>query len=146
MGKTTSRAAAIVLATSCVVGASAADARQRNPIDKVSNPAARAYTDVDIAPAKMNPPFVRDGVVTEPQRFAAIAPSLDQAQVRTLLGAPIRQQGREWDYNFQLRMEQSENYLVCQYKVVFDDQNRVRETVWRRRQCQQLALGSAAAR
>jgi hypothetical protein len=28
---------------------------------------------------------------------------------------------------------------VCQYKVVFDEVKEVRESVWRRQQCQQLA-------
>jgi len=135
MGKTTFFTAAAMLAA---IGGSGSAYGQRNPVDRVSNPAKFDYANVGIAPADMNPPFVRDGVVSELQRFAAITPGLEQARVQTLLGAPIRQQGREWDYNFQLRMEQSDNFLVCQYKVVFDDQQLVRETVWRRRQCQQL--------
>ena len=36
-------------------------------------------------------------------------------------------------------MPKSENYLICQYKVVFDTDRLVRETVWRRRQCSQIA-------
>ena len=145
MVKRTSLAAAILLAAGYTIAASSVAYAQRNPVDKVSNPDARGYTDVGIAPHDMSPPFVRDGVVTEPQRFAAITRGLEQAQVQTLLGSPVRQQGREWDYNFQLRMDQSANFLVCQYKVVFDDQDHVRETVWRRRQCQQLASANPAA-
>ena len=64
-------------------------------------------------------------------------------QVQALLGAPLTQasgsRGQEWDYNLKFRLPQSDNYLVCQYKVVFDEQQSVRESVWRRRQCQDLA-------
>lgn len=145
MGKRTFFTAAIVLATSCAIGASGVAYGQHNPVDRVSNPAAYAFTDVGIAPADMSPSFVRDGVVTEPRRFAAITPGLEQTQVQRMLGAPVRQHGQEWDYNFQFRMKQSENFLVCQYKVVFDERQLVHETVWRRRQCQQLASAESVA-
>lgn len=140
MGKQTSLAAAL-MAVICTSGASsiAYAAGQSNPVDRVSNPAALDYSDVEITPRDMDEAFVRDGIVTDPRLFAKITPGLEQTQVQNLLGAPLRRNGQEWDYNFQLKMEQSGNYLVCQYKVVFDEQKRVRDTVWRRRQCQQLA-------
>ena len=139
MGKRTSIGAAAVLTAACVMSIGEIAYGQQNPIDRVSNGGALEYSNVNVTPREMSPSFVRDGVVAEPQRFAAIAPGLEQAQVQALLGAPLRQQGREWEYSFKLKMEQSENFLVCQYKVVFDDGQRVRETIWRRRQCQQLA-------
>lgn len=141
MGRKTSLAAAVFMAAICVSGASgiAYAARQSNPVDRVSNPEALDYSDVEIAPRDMDETFVRDGIVTDPRLFTRITPGLEQTQVQNLLGAPLRRNGQEWDYNFQLKMEQSGNYLVCQYKVVFDEQKLVRDTVWRRRQCQQLA-------
>ena len=140
MGKMTSFAVAALLAAVHTVATSGiAYAGQSNPVDRVSNPASRDYTDVNIGPRELHEPFVRDGVVAEPRLFATITPGLEQAQVQALLGAPLRRKGREWDYNFQLKMQQSENYLVCQYKVVFDEYQAVRNTVWRRRQCQQLS-------
>lgn len=145
MGKTISLVAAAVLAAGlCSVAAGTAFAA--NPVDQVSNPAARDYTDVEISPQEMGVPFVRDGVVTRPQVFATIRAGLTQAQVRSTLGEPLRQQDArrpEWEYNFRFRMPESQNFLVCQYKVVFDDQQLVRDTTWRRRQCQNLAAGRA---
>lgn len=139
MDKKTSLVAAL-MAVICASGASgiAYAAGQSNPVDRVSNPAALDYSDVEIAPRDMDEPFVRDGIVTEPQLFAKVTPGLEQTQVQSLLGTPLQRVGQEWDYNFQLKMQQSGNYLVCQYKVVFDEQQVVRDTVWRRRQCQQL--------
>lgn len=139
MGKNSSFfVAAALVAGLAAAGSPAIAAGQSNPIDRVSNPGALDYTDVEIAPRKLDEPFVRDGVVTEPQRFTAIASGIGEAQVQALLGTPIRRSGQEWDYNFKFLMPQSHNYLVCQYKVTFGDDHRVRDTVWRRRQCQQL--------
>ena len=141
MGKTTSFAATALLATAFVIGTSnqAFAAGQHNPVDSVSNPTALDYTNVEIAPRDMDRPFVRDGIVIEPQLFTRITRGLEQAKVQAALGVPLRQQGQEWDYNFKLKMRQSENFLVCQYKVVYDENHLVHETVWRRQQCQQLA-------
>ena len=141
MSKTTFLVAAALLAIglgSSVMGIGFA----ANPVDQVSNPAARDYTDVEISPQDMGTPFVRDGVVTDLQVFAAIRVGLTQGQVHAMLGAPLRKQNSrssEWDYDFRLKMQQSQNFLVCQYKVVFDERQLVRDTVWRRQQCQSLA-------
>ncbi len=140
MGKTTSFVATALLAAGLCAGTvGAAFAKERNPVDRVSNQHALKYTNVAIAPHDMKEPFVRDGIVTEPKHFAMVKPGLTQTQIRAMLGEPLRQQGSQWDYNFQFRLPQSQNFMVCQYKVVFDAQQLVRDTVWRRRQCQQLA-------
>lgn len=115
-----------------------------NPVDTVSNPNKLSYTDVQVGRPELNPPFARDGELEQPARLSqAIKPGATQAQVQALLGAPLTQasgsRGQEWDYNLKFRLPQSDNYLVCQYKVVFDEQQTVRESVWRRRQCQDLA-------
>ena len=137
---------AAMLATG--IGSAVGAAANSNPVDRVSNPNALDYSDVHISPEDMKAPFVRDGLVVEPQHFATIQPGLAQPQVHAMLGEPLRKhgaQGREWDYNFKFKMPQSQNYLVCQYKVVFDAQELVQNSIWRRRQCQQLAAGEPAA-
>ena len=126
-----------------ILAATIATVSYANPLDEVSNPEALEYADVDIAPEEMNPDFIRDGIVSDASVFAKIVAGLDEDEVRSLLGNPLSQGGREWDYNFQLKMEQSANYFVCQYKVVFDENALVEETVWRRRQCKQLAEAAA---
>ena len=127
--------AALVLA-GCAVGG------HHNPIDPVSNAKQLDYTDVTARRPDFKELFLRDGVVTRPAQFDAIQVGLQQPQVRQLLGEPVQQKtgprGVEWDYNFKFRLPQSQNYLVCQYKVVFDDRQVVSEAAWRRRQCLQL--------
>lgn len=117
-------------------------AAQYNPIDEESNPTAYNYRDVEIAPPDMNETFVRDGATIDPDLIFSVTPGLDHAIVQAKLGPPVRRQKNEWDYNFRFKMPDSENFLICQYKIIFDGNMLVRKTVWRRRQCQQLAFSN----
>ncbi len=122
-------------------------AAHRNPVDKLSNPNSLVFTDVSVDHDQFTEVFVRDGALTEPNHFRPIVPGLQQDRVGSLLGEPLRRgdgkRGSEWDYNFKFVLEPSKNFIVCQYKVVFDEQQAVREQVWRRRQCQLLAQAEA---
>lgn len=57
-------------------------------------------------------------------------------------GEALKQQrralGTECDYHFKFQMTQSANYLVGQYKIMFDGNQPVHRAVWRRRQCLDL--------
>lgn len=122
---------------------------RENPVDPVSNPNKLEYRDVDARRPDFREPFLRDGVVTEPAAFRQITVGLEAAQVQSRLGQPLREaqgpRGPEWDYNFKFRLPESSNYLVCQYKVVFDEgKQAVREAVWRRKQCLDLVSSAAA--
>ncbi|MGO4396133.1 outer membrane protein assembly factor BamE [Variovorax sp. M-6] len=139
---TTSPLASAILAAALLCAAAPGLARD-NPVDPVSNPDKLSYHDVEARRPDFKEPFLRDGVVSQPERFQAVKAGLPQAQVQAMLGQPLNQQsgprGTEWDYNFKFLMPQSRNYLVCQYKVVFDESQAVREAVWRRQQCLDLA-------
>ncbi len=121
----------------------------RNPVDRIANPEALNYPDVVLGVSDLTERFQRDGPVQVQRFFAAVRLGMAQAEIRSLLGEPLwqgRSGAREWNYNFKFQMPDSANYLVCQYKVVFGADELVSETVWRRRQCQQLANGTLAAR
>ncbi|MBS0426681.1 MAG: outer membrane protein assembly factor BamE [Proteobacteria bacterium] len=131
-----SAAVLAALLAGCVAGG------HHNPIDPVSNQSRLSYADVHARRPDFKEPFLRDGVVSQSERFRTIQAGLPQAQVLVALGQPLKvhdgAQGAEWDYNFKFLLPQSENYLVCQYKVVFDSSQAVRDAVWRRRQCLDL--------
>lgn len=151
MGNTKSFIAATLLTAGFYagMGTAAFAAGQSNPVDELSNPDARDFTDVEVSRQDFNETFVRDGVVIEPERFATIKPGLAQPQILPLLGEPLRQnnsQGLVWNYNFKFKLQQSQNYIVCQYEIMFDEQQVVSDTVWRRRQCQDLAGSQPAVK
>ena len=131
----------LALAAACA--ALPAVAGNNNPVDPVSNPNKLEYTNVEVPYSALSPKFVRDGELDSKRLSEAIKPGVAQAQVQALLGQPLKQstgpRGQEWDYNLKFRVPRSNDYLVCQYKVVFNEQQAVRESVWRRRQCQDLA-------
>ena len=135
---------ALLVGSASLMVASAALAWHHNPVDEVSNPQKLEFTDVRVGWPDFKEPFVRDGVVSKPQGFRQVQAGLTAQQIQAMLGQPLKQsqgaRGLEWDYNFKFLMPQSENYLVCQYKVVFegDQAEKVRESVWRRRQCLDL--------
>ena len=137
------RAAAIACAG--LLAAGVAQARS-NPVDPISNPNALKYSDVHMTIPKYDEPFQRDGIVQRPEIFRQISAGMTGGAVQGLIGAPIRQErgarGTEWDYHFKFVMPQSSNYLVCQYKVVFDEAQQVREAVWRRHQCADIVAAA----
>lgn len=118
--------------------ASSAHARN-NPVDLVSNPNRMSYENVTMELPDYAPPFQREGVVREPVEFVKLVPGLTAEAVVAQLGEPVSKtqgkKGGEWDYNITFRMPASGHYVVCQYQLVFNEQNVVTDTVWRRRQC-----------
>ena len=89
------------------------------------------------------PYFGRVSEVSSNEQANYLPTSAEATQVQALLGQPLKQstgpRGQAWDYNLKFRVPRSNDYLVCQYKVVFNEQQAVRESVWRRRQCKDLA-------
>lgn len=113
------------------------------------NPHDLQYSDVVMDIPDYDEPFQRDGRLVPPARILQVRPGVDAAEVRNLLGKPLGagdgSRGPEWDYNLKLDLA-DEEYIVCQYKVVFDEAvQQVRETSWRRYQCRLAFEGIAAA-
>lgn len=103
------------------------------------NPHGLVYSDVVMTWPDFSEPFQRDGVVLPPERILRVKRGVHAQDVRALLGEPLSvgtgALGTEWDYNLKLDLA-DEDYIVCQYKVVFEDESMtVKDTVWRRYQC-----------
>lgn len=130
---------AALLSAALVVGAVPSHAGHTNPVDQQTNPQAENFTDVHIAPRKLDVPFVRDAGVTNPQIFRGVTNGLTPDALTQVIGQPVKKDRRSWDYQFKFAMTNSQNFLVCQYKVKFDRENRVQSAIWRRQQCAALA-------
>lgn len=111
------------------------------------NPHGLDYSNVTMERPDYDEPFQRDGRRVPTARILGVKPGISAAQVRELLGEPLStengQRGLEWNYNLKLDAA-DEDFIVCQYKVVFEgDGTTVRETSWRRYQCR-LAMADLA--
>ena len=129
----------------------AAAAAHTNPVDLNTNPQKLDDQDVEARRPDFADPFLRDGKIDQPQRMKQLGAGASTQAVLAALGEPVKKGsgklGTEWDYNLQFKMPRSQNYLVCQYKLVVDEAKQVvNEAVWRRRQCLQLVNGEYAAR
>ena len=108
------------------------------PSAQADTPPALDYDDIRMARPDFNEPFRRDGRSTQLENVLQVVPGASADQVRALIGNPIRTGhgalGPEWDYDLKLNLA-DEDFIVCQYKVVFDARNeQVIETRWRRYQ------------
>lgn len=127
----------------CVAGAVWA-----NPIDPVSNPKRLDYPEVHMNLSDYDEPFQRNGLISQPEVFKQVVPGMVAEDVVALIGRPLNggdmaTQDTPWDYNFTFRMRNSEHYIVCQYKVVFDQEHKVERGFWRRHQCLDIVDGTA---
>lgn len=143
IARTVTRNIVTVLLAGCVLAMAGCLNARQNPVDPVTNPQGLDFDDVTMETEDYAPPFQRRGqFVSDVRLLKKIAPGVPAAKVTSLLGKPLSQTsgeaGEEWNYHVTVPLPASENYLVCQYKVVFDDQERVKGTVWRRHQCPQL--------
>lgn len=118
-----------------------------NPVDPVSNPRHLGYPEVKMELPDYDEPFQRDGVMRQPERFKQMVPGITADDVLALIGRPLNEseaaQGGPWQYNFTFQLPGSQNYIVCQYKVLFDQSGVVEGQFWRRHQCLDIVNGAA---
>ncbi len=109
------------------------------------NPHGLDYSDVTMELPDYHEPFQRDGRRVPTAQILSVKPGMNDGQVREVLGAPLStesgERGPEWNYNLKLDVA-DEDFIVCQFKVVFEaGGTTVRETSWRRYQCR-LAMAA----
>lgn len=82
------------------------------------------------------------GKFIDPNNILRITEGQTKDQVRNLLGNPHYSEGffgvREWDYVFNLYTGQGNEYITCQYKVLYDRDMALESTHWRDQQCPAL--------
>ena len=141
------RLAALTVFTGAVMAAATSVAAHTNPVDEISNPKKLDYQDVEARRPDFAEPFLRDGVIDQPQRLQQLRNGASVDQAVALLGQPLKKGagkgGSEWDYNLKFKMPDSENYMVCQYKLVVDEaKKQIEDAVWRRKQCMDIVNGT----
>lgn len=88
--------------------------------------------------------YLNTGDFIDPESVLRISQGQHKDQVRRLLGHPHFSEGifnvREWDYAFNFYTGEGSAYITCQYKLRFDDDNRVTSSHWRDPQCPVLLV------
>ncbi|MGL4767984.1 MAG: OmpA family protein [Formosimonas sp.] len=93
--------------------------------------------------------YLRAGQFVDPDDVRRMITNLPKREVRLLLNHPNFSEGllgvHEWDYLFNFLTGRGEEYITCQYKVLFNDKMRVSSMHWREKQCEDLVLQKKAA-
>ncbi len=98
---------------------------------------SRVYRDYPSMDAR----FARNGTWKSLRAVRQLAIGQSQAQVRRTLGKPVSvMESENWNYVLHLPLDR-DNRLVCQFRVYFDENNRLTGTLWRRPQCAEVATG-----
>ena len=99
----------------------------------------RGYQQVSRSDPSLDEKFARNGRPRSAQEVGQITIGTPRTAVAALLGEPVQSKGEgQWDFNVKLPLNGREQ-IVCQYRVLFDKEGKVRATQWRRAQCADAA-------
>jgi len=80
-----------------------------------------------------------EGTFPNLDNLRRVAPGLTKSQLYDLLGRPHFAEGefnvREWDYVFNFRTGNGNEYVTCQYKALFDHNKIAQEFYWKPEAC-----------
>lgn len=109
-----------------------------------SVPSNTATNEEDTRFPDLDSTYLETGDFIDPDSVLRISQGQHKDQVRRLLNHPHFSEGifnvREWDYVFNFYTGEGNAYLTCQYKLKFDDDNRVESTHWLNPQCPALLV------
>lgn len=107
-----------------------------------------SYPDIDVQLVELGPEPLRTGKNFTTLELGSIVPGVSAQKVEARMGEPYARAHREgvmhWDYNVNFPIAGAPNQMVCQYKVVFGENDKVSSTHWRRRNCADLAQALVA--
>ena len=110
----------------------------------LSAPSNVTANEEDIRFPDLDSAYLEGGVFIEPESVLRISQGQHKDQVRRLLHHPHFSEGifnvREWDYAFNFYTGEDNAYLTCQYKLKFDDDDRVESIHWKNPQCPALLV------
>jgi hypothetical protein len=128
----------VAAAMTLSLGAASADVDKLNVLgsDRAFPRVWRAYPDMDAS-------FERPGIDRSLSKVRSIAIGDSQEKLVRAIGQPVSAyEDGSWNFNIALPWPQRHR-LVCQYRVYFDADKRVKGTIWRRPQCVNLVTGKS---
>lgn len=86
--------------------------------------------------------WLKEGTFVNVENLRKVAPGLNKNQMYALLQEPHFSEGvfgvRKWNYIFNFRTGNGDEYVTCQYQVQFDDKKLVQATYWKEPECANL--------
>jgi len=105
----------------------------------VSRLSADGKSDEIIFPDIKKSAWVKDGTFPNIDNLRNVAPNKTKTQLYALLGNPHFAEGfgkvREWDYIFNFRQNGAADAQVCQYKIIYNPDMRLKSTYWKPESC-----------
>ncbi len=99
-----------------------------------NNPSS--YEDVQVYLGNLHAGIYRDGMSVDIKDIVQVDKGVSKQKVREHLGEPQKDSdGAWWFYDINLPLDSGDDYLVCQYRLTFDNDDNVEEIDWRRQQC-----------
>ena len=103
---------------------------------------ARGFPSVDRAYSSLDAGYARPGAARSTARIRGIRLGSSKDRVVRAIGRPASA-FRDGSWNYDLSLDYPQRHrLICQYRVYFDREGRVSETVWRRPQCAAVIRGA----
>lgn len=99
-------------------------------------------------PVEKANPIIKATMTPDLAALRKIAPGTAKLEVYRLIGHPMYREGiagvHEWDYVFKLPTHTGE-IVICQYKILFNDDMLSEQTFWNPQQCADIVGGIEAA-
>ena len=84
---------------------------------------------------------VKEGTLPALEHFHKVRPGISKDQLYAMFGVPHFSEGiagvREWDYVFQLQGSKDKEPTQCQFKIIFDKNNKGQSFYWSPKDCAQ---------
>ncbi len=106
--------------------------------------ASSAPTDASVGTSSVQFPepskaWLSEGDFVNTENLRKVAPGLSKDELYYLIKRPHFSEGlfgiKVWNYIFNFRTGQNNDYVSCQYQIHFDDKNLVKETFWKDQAC-----------
>jgi outer membrane protein OmpA-like peptidoglycan-associated protein len=121
-----------------------AQAQTQTPAQAQAQMQAQQAPQRQISWPEVGKEWLQEGTFVNVENLKQMGPGLMKDQIHDLLGRPHFTTGMwgvsEWDYLFNFRTGRGNEYITCQYKVLFDGDSRVENLYWRDGRCAQLLM------
>lgn len=118
-------------------------ARDMTPVSGLNTVAPEAdFPNVERRYADMDARYARAGTARSAQQMRKVALGQSKGVLVRYAGQPVSANADgSWNFDLRLPANDRRSTLVCQYRVYFDDAQKVAATAWRRPQCADIVTG-----